>query len=141
MIGILISLLIASTRNSSLEHVGFWHRYVISGPLQLYVGWIIVATVANFSAYLAQVGFDFLLSEVIWTIVMIVIATLIIAYVYWTMQWTISLWVGVWALLAIFVRHQAELSILAATAAVCAAGLMVLLAWGMWRKEKVQLVS
>lgn len=141
MIGILISLLIANTRNSNLEHVGFWHRYVISAPLQLYVGWIIVATVANFSAYLAHVGFELLWSEVIWTIVMIVIATVIIAYVYWTRQWSISLWVGVWALLAILVRHQEDMTAIAATAAICAGGLMVLLAWGMWRKEKVQKIS
>ena len=74
-------------------------------PIGLYAGWIAVATVANVSAYLAKINFDFLFSETIWTIIMLVIALMINLIVLKQRKLYVFAGVGVWAFTAISVRH------------------------------------
>lgn len=88
-------------------------------PICLYSGWITVASIANMAAWLTEIGWDgAILTEVEWTIIMIIIATLInLAMIYFRNMREFAL-VGVWALIAIYVRHQQDYEAIAQTALV-----------------------
>ncbi len=75
----------------------------------VYLGWITIATVANITALMVAFEWNgFGLSEVIWTITMLIIATLITLAVLWTRKdWAYAA-VVVWAFTAILVRRQTE---------------------------------
>ncbi len=74
-------------------------------PLCLYSGWIAVATVANISAYLAKIEWSWLFGEVTWTLIMIILAAGINLFMILTRNMREFAAVGIWALLAIAVRH------------------------------------
>lgn len=76
-------------------------------PICLYVGWIAVATIANVAAYLSKLNWNgSVLTETAWTIVMIVVATVLNSFMIWKRNMREFGLVGVWALAAIYVRHQ-----------------------------------
>ncbi|MCM5662014.1 tryptophan-rich sensory protein [Galbibacter mesophilus] len=76
-------------------------------PICIYSGWIAVATIANIAAFLTKIGFDGGgLSEVSWTFLMIVIATILNILMIFKRNMREFALVGVWALVAIYVRHQ-----------------------------------
>ena len=53
-------------------------RWLVHLPFSVYLGWISVAMVANVTAYLVSIGWDgFGISQVYWTIIMLVIITFI----------------------------------------------------------------
>lgn len=88
-------------------------------PICIYAGWIAVAMIANVSALLAKVGWDGAgLSEVSWTIIMIVIATLVNLSMIVMRNMREFALVGVWALIAIYSRHTGSLDSIATTALV-----------------------
>lgn len=98
-------------------------------PICLYSGWIAVATIANISAYLTKIGWDgFGLSDELWTIVMIAIATLLNIVMVWKRNMREFAAVGIWALIAIFVRHQNAIDSLAYMALICSIVLFVVVA-------------
>lgn len=80
--------------------------YLVHVPFSLYLGWISVATIANVAIFLVSIGWDrFGFSEVFWTVVMIIAATLLAFYFllfYKDFYFSIVI---VWALLGIFSRH------------------------------------
>jgi hypothetical protein len=101
-------------------------RWFTQVPLSLYFGWIIIATVANISAALVGLGWDgFGLSEGLWTIIMIVAATLIVVFVVVSRTNSVVGLVGMWALYGIILKHQqlnmAESPQIMTTAWVCLA--------------------
>ena len=75
-------------------------------PICIYVGWIIVATVANISVFLVSIGWqgEFISPE-IWTIIMIVAATIIYLILIKTRNMREAAAVGIWALIAIAVKQ------------------------------------
>ncbi|QLE00748.1 tryptophan-rich sensory protein [Galbibacter sp. BG1] len=76
-------------------------------PICIYSGWIAVATIANISAYLSKIGFDGgALSEVSWTMIMIMVATVLNVVMIYKRNMREFAGVGVWALAAIYVRHR-----------------------------------
>ena len=76
-------------------------------PICLFSGWITVASIANVSAWLTEIGWDgTFLSEAQWTIVMISIAVIINALMIYLRNMREFAGVGIWALIAIYVRHQ-----------------------------------
>jgi hypothetical protein len=86
-------------------------------PISTYAGWISVATIANISAYLAKTGWDGgFLSPFGWTIVMIVVATLLNLTMIYKRNMREFALVGVWALVAIYVRHNNDMQLIAITA-------------------------
>ncbi len=93
-------------------------------PISLYSGWITVATIANISAYLAKVGWQPILSETMWTVVMILVATLVNFLMIRVRNMRVFVGVGVWALVAIAVRHWGSTPMLQWTALGCAILLM-----------------
>ncbi|MDC6387601.1 tryptophan-rich sensory protein [Maribacter sp. PR1] len=118
MFGILLSL-IKVILNTNMER---WDAPIatiafIWWPICLYSGWITVATVANVSAYLSKVNWEGgPFSEITWTLIMIAIAVLINLLMIWKRNMREFSAVGIWALVAIFVRHQDTYSTIAYTA-------------------------
>jgi hypothetical protein len=76
-------------------------------PISLYTGWIAVATIANISAYLAKIGWTGGWSETGWAVLMILIAMVVNLFVLFARNMNVFAGVGVWALLAISVKHWA----------------------------------
>ncbi|MCH4822623.1 tryptophan-rich sensory protein [Gramella lutea] len=76
-------------------------------PICLYSGWITIATVANMAAWLTGIGWDgAIFSEVDWTIIMIGVAVMVnLAIIHLRNMREFAL-VAVWALIAIYIRHQ-----------------------------------
>ncbi|MFO7720730.1 MAG: tryptophan-rich sensory protein [Gillisia sp.] len=76
-------------------------------PICLYAGWITVATIANVSAYLSKIEWDgWIFNETQWTIIMILIAGIINILMIYKRNMREFAAVAVWALFAIYVRHQ-----------------------------------
>ena len=88
-------------------------------PISIFAGWIAVATIANISAYLSKIGCQGgPLSATNWTIVMIAIATLLNIILIYTRGMREFGLVGIWALYAIYVRHQSNYESIAIAAVV-----------------------
>lgn len=141
MLGILFSL-IKIILNTNMEKQPVSRSTFIFGwlPIGIYSGWIAVATVANVSAYLAKLNWDGgFLSHTNWTITMIIIAT----FVYLLMIYKRTMYefatVGIWALFAIYVRHQNEYSTIAYTALAGCAIILVAILWNVYKKRKTNL--
>jgi len=88
-------------------------------PLCLYSGWIAVATIANVAAWLDSIDWNFLFSEVTWTVIMIIAAALLNLLMILTRNMREFAAVGVWALVAISVRHWGDTPVLQWTAMTC----------------------
>lgn len=89
-------------------------------PLSLYSGWIAVATIANIAAYLTKLDREFLFSEITWTLIMVIVAALLNLFMIITRNMREFAIVGVWALVAISVRHWGNIPALQWTALVSA---------------------
>jgi hypothetical protein len=95
-------------------------------PITIYLGWITVATVANFAAYFVSIGWDGgFLSETTWTIIMIITATIIYILLIYYRNMREAAIVGVWALVAIAVK-QWELNTNVVYAAIIASTILFL---------------
>lgn len=95
-------------------------------PFCIYIGWISVALIANMAAYLTKLGWDgFGLSDVFWTITMIVIAGLLNLFVTWTRNMREFALVGAWALIAIAVANENANKAITTTAFIVAAILLI----------------
>ena len=106
-------------------------------PICLYSGWITVATIANVALYLTKIGWKGgFLTELQWTIVLIVVATLINLVIIYKRNMREFAAVGVWALFAIYIRHQNSLEILANTALACSAILLSVILFHGYRNRK-----
>ena len=123
MLVILFSL-IKVVVNTDMERWRAPAKTIVFGwwPISIFTGWIAVATIANISAYLSKLGWDGgPLSAISWAIVMIIIATLLNLVLIFTRGMREFAVVGVWALYAIYVRHQNSYDTIAMTALICAA--------------------
>ena len=128
MLTILISLLNIMFRTGLKVGGLLWKdRIFITWPIATYAGWISVAAIANISAWLSKIGWEGgFLSEVQWTIIMISIAVIVNIYVIWKRNTHTFGMVGVWALFAIYARHQETFTTIA-TVAIVGAGLIFVL--------------
>ncbi len=95
-------------------------------PFVIYSGWVTVASIANVSTYLVKINWNgFGLSPVMWTIIMIAVATGINLVITWKRNMREFALVGAWALIAIGVANQTSASIVAYTAFVAAVVLLL----------------
>ena len=143
MLGILFSL-IKIILNMDMEKKPVSSATYIFGwlPIGIYSGWIAVATIANISAYLAKLNWDGgILSEANWTITMIVIATMVYLLMIYKRNMLEFAAVGIWALLAIYVRHKNEYENIADLALAGAAIILIAILWGAYKNQKTNLVS
>ena len=115
----LLLSLIQLTKNLHLE---IWDAPVriiafVWWPIVIYLGWIMVASIANVSSFFVSIGWQgepFLAST--WTILMIVIASGLYLGLIATRNLTETAMVGVWALIAITVRQLNNEPLIAYTA-------------------------
>ena len=75
-------------------------------PFCIYLGWIIAATVVNIALYVKTLGWNMLgLTETSWTVIMIVVATLIYVFLIFSRNMREAALVGIWAFVAIAVKQ------------------------------------
>ena len=83
-------------------------KYLVYLPFSIYLGWITVATIANVSALLVAVEWNrFGLSEVFWTALVIITATVITLLILKRSGDVFYGIVVIWAFIGIFIRHIA----------------------------------
>jgi cbb3-type cytochrome oxidase subunit 3 len=131
MLVLLISLLVVTARlrlevwDPPLRIVVF-----VWWPIVVYLGWIIVASVANVAAWLVSIGRNgMFISASAWTIALIALSTVIYLVLVWNRNMREAALVGIWALIAIAVRQwQAHFEI-AASALIGAAILLAVTSW------------
>ena len=130
MLGILFSLL-KIILNTNMER---WDAPIgviafAWWPICIYIGWIAVATIANIAAYLSKIGWEGgPFSEISWTLIMIIIATVVNLLMIYTRNMREFALVGIWALIAIFIRHQENYTGIAYTALSCSIVLFIAIA-------------
>ncbi len=127
MLLILFSL-IKVVVNTNMELWQAPRKTIVFGwwPISIFTGWIAVATIANISAYLSKIGWDGgPLTAATWAILMIVIATVLNLILIFTRGMREFALVGVWALYAIYVRHQNSYETIATTAIVGAVIILI----------------
>lgn len=101
-ISLLIILMEALKYNSTITQ-----KWFINFPFQIYAGWVSVALIAAVAAWLTKIKWSaFDISEEKWTIVMIVIATIIHVVMIFKKNAPIFALVAVWALIAIAVANK-----------------------------------
>ena len=107
MLGILWSLVRLNTVISFDFKPKTPTRGLLKSAFGVYLGWICIATIANFTALLVSLKWNaFGLSETFWTGGMIGIGALIVAFITWRLQ---NLFIGLavlWALLGIIIRQN-----------------------------------
>lgn len=87
-------------------------------PICLYSGWIAVAAIANTAAWLKETGWDgAFLTEVQWTLVMILVTVILNIVMIYRRNMREFAAVGVWALIAIYVKQIGAYDIIAYSAA------------------------
>lgn len=104
---ILLALIVAKLRlnmerwDAPMEHIA-----LVWWPVDLYLGWISVATIANVAAFLSFINWNGGgLSEINWTIVAIILVTVLSIFMILTRNMREFAGVVIWALLAIAYRH------------------------------------
>lgn len=78
---------------------------IIKFSLNIYVGWIAVATIANVSAFLVKLDWSPIISEISWAAVMILVAGVLNVFMVIREKNYAFSFIGIWALIAIAVRH------------------------------------
>lgn len=95
-------------------------------PFSFYSGWISVALIANTAAYLTSINWDgYGISEVYWTLIMVIIAAVINLLITWTRNMREFALVGAWGLIAVGMANQADHSIIYYTALAAAAVILI----------------
>ncbi len=107
MIGILIPLIILYQRlKINLIPIASAERWLIYYPISLYLGWISVATIINIASALNYLGWNGgIFAPQTWTVIMLVIASIIGIMSRIQRQDRVYAGVVVWALAAIAVEH------------------------------------
>jgi len=130
MLTILFCLTIATIRlNMARWDAPFLTIAFVWWPLMIYYGWIAVATIANVASYLAKMDWTGGLSEVTWTAIMITVAILLNLFMIWSRNMREFSLVGVWALIAIAIRHWDSIPLLQW---LCVGGVIVLFGAASW---------
>ncbi len=113
MLGILGSLVQVVSRIHGHEQLGkLPNKLFFKLPFGLYLGWILVATVANVTAFLVDVNWGGLgLSEPVWTAIMLIIATGIAIFTASRFQNSFVGFSVIWALFGIVSKRFDRLDI------------------------------
>lgn len=111
-------------------------RYFIHLPISIYIGWITVATIANVTAVLVTLNVGgLILGEVLWTILVIVVAmiiTLLVLYQKHDIGYSLVI---LWALLGIVIKRINTHQSIAITAVIC---MVIIAAFAMFQLLKTK---
>lgn len=126
---IIFLALLKITFNLRLENYGAPRDVIMFGwwSNTIYFGWISVALIANIAAYLSKIGWADTVNEVTWTIIMIIVATLVNLFVLYTRNMREFCLVGIWALVAISARSTDDSIYLTALVCACLIGVLTLI--------------
>jgi hypothetical protein len=106
MIILLVSLIIIYNRVSKIKCDSPKEFWFVKVPFSLYLGWITVATIANVTAFLVDIGWNGLgVSSQIWTIIVIALILIITSYFILKKKDIIFGLVIEWALIGILIKH------------------------------------
>jgi translocator protein len=131
MIGLLVTL-IRLYHVIKNEDPSFWDLL----PFSVYLGWISVATIANISYYLKDISWNgFGLSDVTWTLVMLVVATLLAFYFHRKNEDVIYPLVFVWAFIGIGVKNAATHATVSTTSYVLSAIILITILFRLFRSR------
>lgn len=113
MLVLLVSLIVVYLRlQIGQVDVSLKERLAVHLPFSVYLGWITVATIANVSAALTAISWDGLgISEVAWTVLVIIVALVITVGVTYTRKDVGYSLVIIWALGGIIVKQMENQSI------------------------------
>jgi hypothetical protein len=116
MVFILLPLIALYLRlEIALKPVSFQMKWFINFPISIYFGWISVATIVNVACALYFTGWNgWVINPVVWTVIMMVIGTILAIIVNLQRKDETYAGVFVWALVAITIRHL-DIPIIAGT--------------------------
>lgn len=107
-------------------------------PISIYLGWIIVATVANIAAFLVRINWHIgFLTVQNWTIVMIFAAMLIYVLLIIFRNMRGAAVVGIWALIAIAVKHWGIQPAIVSAAIISAVVLIIAIIFNAFTKSNI----
>jgi hypothetical protein len=135
---LLVSLIILTLR----LRLEIWNApkrtiFFVWWPIVIYLGWIIVASVSNVAAFLVSIDWQGgFLSENMWTIVMIGVASIIYLWLVFSRNLRESALLGIWAFTAISVRHWNDYFGIAIAALIGAAILFVVVSWHGYKNRR-----
>jgi hypothetical protein len=130
MLGLLVSLIWI---NIFIKDMPFGFFKAAFG---IYLGWICIATIANVTALLVTSGWSgFGISEETWTIIMIIVGTLLVALAIWRLDNPFIGFAVVWAFIGIMIKRQADVRSIFITAAVAMVLVAVVLFLTFFRKR------
>lgn len=109
MISLLVSLIYIYTRlEIGLRSVPTKKKWMVHVPFSIYLGWITVATIANITALLVDIGWNgFNIPGTIWAVIMIFVATMVGSKVFSDRKDYAYVVVLIWAFLGIFIKRNA----------------------------------
>ncbi|MBB3112955.1 hypothetical protein FHS18_005057 [Paenibacillus phyllosphaerae] len=126
MLALLITLIVLYTRvvtATSKPTTG--ERFLVQLPFRIYLGWICVATIVNISVALYKAGWNgFGLSEVTWTIILLIFGTLLVFVMGTRYADPYFMLVFVWAYVAIAYKQQ-DYSAVSTTALISAVLILI----------------
>ena len=106
MLALLGTLMYLFQKTNKLDTKGFIKTLAISAPINIYLGWITVATIANTTALLVAKNWGaWGIPEHIWTITMILIATGITVIMLFKKQKVCYALVIIWAFIGIYIKR------------------------------------
>lgn len=110
MLLLFVSLLVIYIRlNVGLEKASMKEKLFVHVPISVYIGWITVATIANVTAVLVDIGWDgFGISEQTWTLLVLVVAAIITILILVTRRDYAYSAVIIWALIGIYIKRSAS---------------------------------
>ena len=136
IVGLLITLLfIYRQLDAERGRVGVAQKLLVHVPFSLYTAWVTVATIANTTILLQDLGFNGgPIAPQIWSAVIIVVGATIAGYVIYTRRDIAFTGVIVWAYAGI-VNNYLSTEIVAYTAGAMAAAVVVVLIAGLIRNQ------
>lgn len=106
MFALLINLIILYLRVNGKANYLRKRNYVVSLPFSIYLGWIMVASIANTSIYLVSINWNrFGYSEVFWTNIMLITALLLFTLFVYLRRDIFIMLVYIWAVFGILYKH------------------------------------
>jgi hypothetical protein len=106
MLTLLASLIRIYQRLAAIRPANTATRWLVHAPFSLYLGWISVATIANASAVLVDLGWDGRpLSPVTWTVILLAAAALLALLMLRLHRDGVYAGVIVWALIGILIKQ------------------------------------
>lgn len=139
---ILICLILINSKIMDVK-LSLKEKIFIYIPFSLYFGWITIATIANITVLLVSIGWKgFGISEVVWTMVILIVGFLIASITIYRQKNIIYGFVIIWAYLGIYVKHISESGwnnkypLVIASVTICIALLILTIIYTLFKSKK-----